>query len=299
MSVSSLTNKIRYNGDGTTTVFSFPYYFTAFTDLVVYVYDTVAGGTTLQTLGSTYTVSGTANAQGLYPSGGSVTFGSAPASTAIIVIYRDPTRLQNYSLLQNGQISSTALVQQMDYLTLLIQRLEDQIQNCIQVPDGVGFPVTPQLPPNVIFAGGMFPQINEAGNGWVLAGGPFIWQNVVIPYTSLQASSTTNTIQLFSAYPKALIVGIAIKHSVAFSGTSITALKLDVGVPGNLNTFIDHFDGYQAVSDTAFDYIVPNYLGSWANSTNVELTATSVGANLSALSAGSVTIYYLVQNLAI
>ena len=94
-------------------------------------YNVATGLATLAVLGTDYTISGTVNAQGLYPNGGTVNMTVAPtAATAtagqVVVIFRNPAFKQNYALLQNGNISSAALVQQMDYLTLLCQRLEDQ-----------------------------------------------------------------------------------------------------------------------------------------------------------------------------
>jgi hypothetical protein len=64
----------------------------------------------------------------------------------MVVISRFPVETQNYSLVQGAPISPTALVEQMDYLTLLVQSLQDQINRCIKLPAGFGPTFDPNLP---------------------------------------------------------------------------------------------------------------------------------------------------------
>lgn len=150
MGVSTTTNTVIDSGDGSTLAFSFPFYFFVKADLFVYIFDTVAKTIALKILGTDYTISGTPNAQGLYDNGGTVNFIAAPASTEKAVISRFPIETQTYALLQNGSISSTALVQQFDKLTLLIQSLQDQINRCVQFPAGFAPIFDPTLPPDTI-----------------------------------------------------------------------------------------------------------------------------------------------------
>lgn len=170
MGVSSTANRIGYTGNGATTTFAFPYYFYNQTDLVAYLYDTVAGTATLQVLGANYTISGTTNSQGLYPNGANLVFSVAPASTINVVIFRNPTLTQTYSLLQNGQISSTAIVQELDALTLICQRLEDQVSRAIILPDGLGATFNPTLPTTIALSAseGLAVIVNPSGNGLTL-----------------------------------------------------------------------------------------------------------------------------------
>ena len=165
MGVSTTTNTVIDSGDGTTVSFAFAFYFFRKADLYVYLFDTVALTITLQVLATDYTISGTPNAQGLYPSGGNVVFAAAPASTLKVVISRFPIETQVFALLQNGIISSTALVQQLDYLTLLTQSLQDQINRCLQLPAGFAPVFNPDLPvalpANYLFG------VNSTGDGVV------------------------------------------------------------------------------------------------------------------------------------
>ncbi len=138
MGLSSTTNRVSYAGDGSSTIFSFPYYFFAQSDLQVYLYDTVASAVQPQTLNTHYTVSGSVNLQGVYPGGGNVVMNSSVPTGLQIVVARAPSPQQNYTLLQNGQINAVALVQQFDYLTALVQRLQDEATRSIALPDGLG-----------------------------------------------------------------------------------------------------------------------------------------------------------------
>lgn len=170
MGVSTTTNRIIYSGDGSTTTFAFAFYFFAQTDLKVWVYDTLLGGATLKVLSSDYTISGTPNAQGLYSSGGSVVFGAAPLSTDKVVIFRSPARVQNFALGQNAIISSSATVQELDYLTLLIQRLDDKVSRAAMLPDGMGATFSNLLPETIALAASENATlvVNAAGNGFDL-----------------------------------------------------------------------------------------------------------------------------------
>lgn len=292
MGVSSTQNREAYNGDGTTTSFSFPYYFFNQTDLVVYLYDTILGGAVLQTLGTNYTISGTANSQGLYPNGASVVFGTAPPNTAVVVLIRVPPETQNYALLQNGNISSTALVQQMDYLTLLIQRLEDQVSRCIMVPDGLGETFSNQLPSTAALTPLYYVAVNSGGNGFTLQSSLSPIQETVIPYTSMQNGSMSSQIDLFSIPPGAILTYLVIKHTASFTGTSITGVTAALGNGSTPGLFVPSFDIKQAPGDTVYDSVVANYIGSFINPTPIYMTVTSTGANLSNLATGSVNVWY-------
>ena len=291
MGVSSTTNRVVYTGNGSTTSFSFPYYFFALTDINVYLFDTVAQTATQLVLNTSFTITATANSQGLYPSGGTVVASAAPTSTQILVIFRSPSEVQNYSLLQNGTISSAAIVQQFDYLTLLIQRLEDQVSRCISVPDGMGTTFSPVLPANTPYNGSAFLQINNTGTGVGLVANAG-WSSMVIPYTSVQTGATSNPIALFTLPPTAMLNGVVVKHSTAFAGSGITDVYSQIGIASDYGKFINDFDVYQSVADSTFDSIMANYIASFANSTVVYANFVSTGANLSALSAGSLTVYY-------
>lgn len=153
MGLSSVTNRVAYQGNGSSTVFAFPYYFFSPADLQVYLFDVNSSVVYPQTLNTNYTISGAVNQQGVYPSGGNVVMGSSFPSNLDLVIVRSPALSQTFALAQNGPINSLALVQQLDYLTALTQRMQDQISRCLILPDGLG-PIngssfSTQLPSNI------------------------------------------------------------------------------------------------------------------------------------------------------
>lgn len=123
MTVSTTNNRTAYTGNGTTTVFAFPYKFLEKTDLVVYV-DGV-----IKTLNVDYTV-GT-------PSdfGANVTFSSAPASSASVVIFADPNLLQSSDLPSTGPFPSSTVEQMVDKVTLQVQRLRDLANRAFRLSD--------------------------------------------------------------------------------------------------------------------------------------------------------------------
>ncbi len=119
-----------------------------------------------------------------------------------------------------------------------------------------------------------------------------IYQSVNISYTQLQTASTSNAIQLFALPSRTLLSHVVIKSSTAFTGGSISDLTIQVGPSGNYGQLIDNFSIFQAVADQTFANVGTEYIGSFSGTTPIYINATSVGANLSALTQGSLTAYY-------
>lgn len=132
MTVSTTNNRISYTGNGSTTVFAFPYKFIATADIVVYV----AG--VLQSTG--YTVGAPSD------TGANITFTSAPASLVSVVILSDPSKLQSTSLPSTGPFPAKSVETMADKLTLLVQRLQDLINRTVRFPDSDDNSLTSQLP---------------------------------------------------------------------------------------------------------------------------------------------------------
>ncbi len=192
MSLSSLTNRIVYVGDGSSATFSFPYYFFAQSDLKVYQYDVSSGSSALLALNTNYTVSGTPNGQGIYSSGANVIISSSVTNSSYIVIVRNPPETQNFVLQQNAVIPSTSLTQQLDYLTILIQRHEDALSRAVKLPDGFAGTFDPSLPTNMnaFASNGIF--LNSTATGWTY--GPFA--NSYIPNTLIYAPTGSSVASL-------------------------------------------------------------------------------------------------------
>lgn len=136
MTIASELNRVTYTGNGVTVAFAVSYPFQSAADLVVIETIIATGVQTTKTLTTHYTVSGTTDSLGYYPNGGTVTAVTAPASTVRWTIYRDPALLQSLNLSENNALPAESLEAQLDYATMLIQRLNDQVNRSLRQPDG-------------------------------------------------------------------------------------------------------------------------------------------------------------------
>lgn len=226
--ISTTTNRVSYTGDGSSAVFSFPYEFFAQSDLNVYLYNSSAQTSALQTLNTNYTVGGTANLQGVYTAGGTVIFNSAVPTTHLVVITRNPSQVQNYQLLQNGNINSTALVQQLDYMTLLIQRLQDQATRSLHLAEGHGTTFDPTLPSPCIVACSVI-MVNSSATGYAV--GPTADQ-----IYNAQSSAISAGISAANALSSANSAGASAitAQSAAVSATNQSVLAASAALSANL-----------------------------------------------------------------
>lgn len=136
MTVSSTLNRVSTNGNGVSTAFPVSFPFQSQSDLVVLSTVIATGVQTTKTITTDYTISGTPDALGNYSSGGAVNFLSAPDSTERITIYRDPARTQLLDLQDASSFPAESLEAQLDYATMLLQRVSDQIGRSLRQPDG-------------------------------------------------------------------------------------------------------------------------------------------------------------------
>lgn len=124
MTISSTTMRAAAAGNGVTTAFSYPYRFLADADLDVYI------DGTLKTLTTHYTVTGAGD-----PSGGTVTFLTAPANGTEVVIVNNPDATQSLDLVDNDPLPADDLEAALDRLTLLVQRERDQRARALVLAD--------------------------------------------------------------------------------------------------------------------------------------------------------------------
>ncbi len=136
MTISSLLNRVNYNGNDVTQIFAVSFPFRSSADLVVLSTVITTGVQTTKTLITHYTISGTPDALGYYSNGGSVTMLVAPASTERLTIYRNPARLQELNLPESGNLPAESVEAEFDYLTMLLQRVYDLISRSLRQPDG-------------------------------------------------------------------------------------------------------------------------------------------------------------------
>lgn len=127
MTVSSTTSKASYSGNGSTTVFTVPFYFLEAADLQVILR---SGATeTVQTLTTNYTVAGAG-----VTSGGTVTMLVAPAAGTTLTILRNIEATQETDLVPNDRLPAESLETALDKATMLIQQLDEEVGRSLKFP---------------------------------------------------------------------------------------------------------------------------------------------------------------------
>ncbi|MCY6380965.1 hypothetical protein [Hoeflea prorocentri] len=127
MTISTTTNRVRAAGDGSTTVFAFPYFFEKETHLSVTITD-AGGSESQQTLSVHYTVSGAGNA-----GGGTVTFVTAPSAVQTVTIIRDEPLTQETDADDVGTFREQAFEDQFDRHARQAQRLQEQVDRAVKM----------------------------------------------------------------------------------------------------------------------------------------------------------------------
>jgi hypothetical protein len=146
MTIANQNSRILYAGNGVTNDFAVPFPFHAVTDLVVKEIVIATGEESLLVLNSDYVVTGSQNALGHYPNGGTVVTAAPLPDTVRLVIYRDPAQIQGLDLLDLDRFPAEAVEAQFDYLTMLVQRVSSLITRSLRQPDGDEFEIG-RVPP--------------------------------------------------------------------------------------------------------------------------------------------------------
>lgn len=127
MTIASATSRIAYTGDGLTTAFSVPFFFSANADLVVSVQD-LAGTVTTKLLGTDYNLTGATLA-----AGGTCTFVVAPATGFILAVTRVPPITQTASYNNNDPFPAKSHENALDKTATIDQYLKSLIDRAILV----------------------------------------------------------------------------------------------------------------------------------------------------------------------
>ncbi|MCP4108319.1 MAG: hypothetical protein GY749_22715 [Desulfobacteraceae bacterium] len=128
MTITSTTNRVNTDGDGATTVFSFPYYVEDSGDLEVWLRSS-AGVETLQTLTTHYSLSG------LESAAVSVTMVTAPANGERLTCIRKEPHTNEISVDDVNSFRAQAFEDQFDRIARGQQRIEDEVGRSIRLRD--------------------------------------------------------------------------------------------------------------------------------------------------------------------
>lgn len=116
-----------------------------------------------------------------------------------------------------------------------------------------------------------------------------LWQKYTVAYTALSTATASVAYTLFTATADDIISGVYIKHSTAFAGGAISAVKAKIGTSTDDIKYLTEFDVLQATTTTA--YSLNSILDKESGNVSILLTLSLTGGNLSDLSAGQVDVY--------
>jgi hypothetical protein len=128
LTVSSTLARVTYNGNGTTTNFSVPFYFLETTHLLVIVVSTT-GVESFKTIISDYTVTGAGN-----PAGGEVQLLVAPAAGERVAILRSTPNTQETNYQANDPFPAETHETALDKLTMVNQQQDEQLNRTLRTP---------------------------------------------------------------------------------------------------------------------------------------------------------------------
>ncbi len=111
--IGDIAPRIQYRGDGTQTVFTFP--FPIFDDADIEIYE----DTTLQTITTHYTVAGAGDS-----AGGTVTFVTAPANGVVVTLRRNVAIERTSDFQESGEFRAKVINDELDKLTATQQQIE-------------------------------------------------------------------------------------------------------------------------------------------------------------------------------
>jgi hypothetical protein len=143
MSVNTTTNRIAYTGNGATVGFAYNFKILDAAHLQVYL------NGVLQVAG--YSVSGVNS-----PTGGSVTFSTAPANGVSIVLVREVPLTQPVTTTDNATILSSVLDTALDRLTMLVQQVFQRTAQTLRISVTDDASVNLELPPKATRANKYF-----------------------------------------------------------------------------------------------------------------------------------------------
>ncbi len=289
MPVSSVTNRVQYQGDGTSAIFAFGFQMHAQSDLAVFAFNSslaLAQMITPMVLngagGTGFTISGTANASGVYPNGANVVMNSAPNAQTVMVIFRSSVLTNTFSVGQTGTIPATALNNEFDYLTLIGQRLQDQTTRSVRLKDGFAGNFNPTLPPQLTASSVLI--INGDSSGFNI--GPqadqiFGAQSSAIAAAASAAAAATSATNAATSATQANSAAVSVGNNLLLVNSAVTSINNAAAIVGSTA-----FWGMSAQSSA----VSASNSAALANSAAVSAGNLVALANSAAVSAGNSAI---------
>lgn len=127
MTVENVPNKVREDGNGVKTAFTFSFKIYKTTDIKVYKVVKATGVATLQTLTTDYTVSINTTTDG-----GTVTYVEAPTALQESFLISSFDTEQQTNIPDRGAIRESQIEKPLDLLTLLLRQLQEVVDRCVR-----------------------------------------------------------------------------------------------------------------------------------------------------------------------
>lgn len=132
--------------------------------------------------------------------------------------------------------------------------------------------------------------------GWMIP--PLLrWTKYTVAATDFTAAAAAEDIELLSLPTREAIHAVVIKHTTAFSGGTLSALTLSVGISGDLTKYAAAFDAFQATGDTVFGFNELPDMENFGAATSIRVEATATGDTLDNVGTGSADIWVLTSEL--
>jgi len=164
--ITDATAANRYTGNGSTTVFAYSERITVKTDLEVLV------NLVVKTVDTDYTVSGVDN-----PSGGNVTFGTAPANGFSVVILRKQPFEQASNYVANEDFPAERIEKDLDKLAMIAQQLREMMGRALKFSKQST--LTDKDVPDLTAS--KYLRVNGAGTDWELVSSVDIGGTLTVP----------------------------------------------------------------------------------------------------------------------
>lgn len=218
--IESNTNIVRYDGDGATVAFDYPFLIFQSTDLKVYVDGSLVAN-------SNYSVSGVG-----VEAGGTVTFSVAPAvGDENVILEREALFTQPVSIQEGSKFPASVVEAAHDRNVMLSQQLDTRVKRCIQigVTDFAGTDST-TIASNASERALKVIAFNSTGTGMTLVDGggtaeAEIWAQAAAQSAANAANSANSASNALNTI-NAIVAGLQDQINAAISGFVTGDMKL-------------------------------------------------------------------------
>lgn len=121
------------------------------------------------------------------------------------------------------------------------------------------------------------------------------WKKFTVLETAFTAAATSESITLFTLAAGEIIHVTKIKHSASFTGGTLSAWTMEVGISGDEAKYASAFDTFQAAADTTFQLSAGLGSENHGAGTAILLTARSTADDVLDATAGSVDVWVLIS----